>query len=111
MYRAKKIFATMLVGVLLLGFAITAYASENILREPPHQHEFSQVYTIYKSQYMGTHPHMIGWKVDASTGERTPAYVTCYLSVDYYKGEWKCGCGATNGPCENYSEERHYMPN
>lgn len=99
MHRAKKVLATMLVGVLLLGGAITAYASVNDSKDPPpHVHSFSIVNSVYcRSEYKGSHPYVSGWKVDGSTGQSTPVYSTCGVSENYYKGEWKCACGASNG--------------
>lgn len=99
MYKAKKVFAAMAMGALLAGSVITAYASENDSKDPPpHVHSFSIVNsTFYRSEYKGEHPYVSGWKVDGSTGQTTPVYSTCGVSVNYFKGEWKCACGASNG--------------
>ena len=96
MSRIKKMIAAMLVSVLASGFALTAYAGENVMREPAHTHAFSINYTCYKSYTATTHPYVSGYKVDAN-GNTTPVYDTCGVVVYFYIGEWKCACGATNG--------------
>ena len=107
MHRAKKVFATMLVGALLLGGVITAHASENSSKEPEHICAFSAVYTFYRSEYRGYHPYVISTTTDGSTGQVTTEYGTCGVSVNYYKGEWKCACGKTNGSLPETSKEIH----
>lgn len=97
MSRTKKVIATMLMGVLVLGFAATAYAEENVMREPTHTHAFSvPSYSCYNSATGSTHPYVSGYEVD-SKGNTTPVYSNCTTVVYYYKGLWKCACGATNG--------------
>ena len=48
-----------------------------------------------KSEYKGTHPYVSGWRVDGSTGQTTPVYSGCGVSINYYKttGEWVDGSG------------------
>ncbi|MDE5746686.1 MAG: hypothetical protein K2I21_03820 [Acetatifactor sp.] len=81
MSRTKKMIATMLVSVLVSGFAVTAYAEENIMREPTHTHAFSVTnYVCYKSYTATTHPYVSGYDVDAN-GNTTPVYDTCGVVV------------------------------
>ena len=97
MKRVKKVTAAMLVSVLVLGFAVTAHASESVLRAPVHTHAFSvPSYSCYNSFSSGTHSYVSGYKVD-SKGNTTPVYSSCTILVYQYKGVWKCACGATNG--------------
>lgn len=106
MSRAKKVIATMLVSVLVSGFAVTAHAEESIMREPVHTHAFSvPSYTCYNSFVTGTHTYISGYKVD-DKGNTTPVYATCTITVKQYRGEWKCACGATNG-MDYKSETQH----
>lgn len=56
--------------------------------------EISEEGTLfYKSEYRGSHPYVSGWRVDGSTGQTTPVYSTCGISINYYKttGEWADG--------------------
>lgn len=97
MSRTKKVIATMLVSVLVSGFAVTAHAEESIMREPVHRHAFSvPSYTCYNSFSSGTHSYVSGRKVDAD-GNITLTYSSCTVLVNQYRGVWTCGCGATNG--------------
>lgn len=89
--------AAILVSALVSGFALTAYAEENVMREPTHTHMFSvPSYTCYKSYTATTHPYVSGYEMDAN-GNITPVYGTCGVVVYFYIGEKKCACGATNG--------------
>lgn len=107
MYKVKKVFAAMMVGVLLLGAAITAHASGRVAGEPVHTCSFSEVYTFSRSEYRGYHPYVTGWEVNAATGQTTPVYSTCNVYVNYFKGEMKCGCGKVNRLLPDKSVEIH----
>lgn len=107
MSRIKKMIASMLVSVLVLGFAMTAYAEENVMRTPPHTHAFSvPSYSCYNSYNGDTHSYVSGYKVD-SKGNTTPVYDTCTIVLFFYRGVWTCACGETNG-MDYKMESRHY---
>lgn len=95
--RTRKLIAAMLMSVLVLGFAATAHAEENVARSTTHTHAFSVInYSCYNSFSNGKHRYVSGYKVD-SNGNTTPVYDYCTIVVYQYQGEWKCACGATNG--------------
>lgn len=105
--QSKKSIRNYVGGSIVIGGIITAHASENSSKEPEHTCAFNEVYTFYRSEYKGYHPYQIGTKTDGSMGQIMPVYATCGVSVNYYKGEWKCGCGKTNGPLPDKSYEIH----
>lgn len=97
MCKTKKVIAAVLMSVLVSGFALTAYAEGNMMREPAHTHAFSvPSYSCYNSFTGNTHSYVSGYKVD-SKGNTTPVYSTCTIVVYQYRGVWTCACGATNG--------------
>lgn len=107
MSRLKKVMGLMLAGTLSLGIAVSAYAAESVMRTPQHVHAFSVVnYVYYDSHSYGSHRYMSGYRVDADTGETMPVFSNCTLIEYQYRGEWKCACGATDGPAYK-SELRH----
>lgn len=105
MCRVKKVLAIVMASVLLVGGVLTAHATETVHREPEHVHAFSAVYTFSRSEYLGSHPYLIGW--DTTKGTPTPIYGTCDVVKNHYKGESKCGCGATNGTLPEKTETTH----
>lgn len=105
MCRVKKVMAIVMASVLLVGGVLTAHATETVHREPVHVHAFSAVYSLLRSEHLGSHPYLAGW--DTTKGTPTPIYGTCDVVKNHYKGESKCACGATNGTLAEETETIH----